>query len=685
MKHALRVTGIVAAAALLLPLTATMAKADAAPRPTGPDGGAAGAAWTAAEDGQQQYPNVAIQWDVPITMSDGTVLKANVYRPADASGRAIDAPTPAIVNMTPYTKLVSNLADSAFSIPGLSDALLNVFRNIRLDGTPLTGFGELLNAAGNGELRNFSVDRQLIKSGYTQVVVDVRGTGFSQGQWDMLRGREQQDTVETIDWASKQSWSDGKVGMNGLSYSAINQVQAAEQNPPALKAIFPIVPGSDLIDDVLAPGGGFGFNFIPLWLGAINGLKWVPDLASIAKGAFDFKWLQDRTADPFTYLDVLMSAYTSTTMDQLDPRVKQMLSDFTSERKDWLGDPSRITTPTFVTGGWHDLFTYSESKIYNQIPLPPGQKQLLMGDTYHVTSGADVNRPGGPPRLDVLQRAWFDKWLKGIDNGIDTYGPVTLRQQGGGWTTQGGFGPSAPASEAADHRRMYLSSQRSGTANSVYDGSLTGDANGDNDSLTVAPGLTAICSNDAAQATAGVLNLIDVCAKDSRIAESNALTFTSAPVAETTTISGPVAVHLNTVQDAADGYWTVTVNDVAPDGQSTVLTSGQLMASLRQVDEDHSSRDSKGDYTDPRAFTSLDKRQLTVPGEATTLDIALGATEAVLQPGHRLRVDVFAGNFPKGLPILPMLVDTGLKPEHVQLDPNNPSYVNIPVRGRTGW
>ncbi|MEV6767838.1 CocE/NonD family hydrolase [Nocardia sp. NPDC051030] len=683
MKNTLRATMALAAVALLVPLTGITA--DATPTPIGPDGGAAGAAWTANQDGAQQYPNVSIEWDVPITMSDGTVLKGNVYRPADASGRAVDTQTPAIVNMTPYTKLVSNVADSAFAIPGLGDALVNLFQSINLTGTPISGFGELLNAAGNGELRNFSVDRQLIKSGYTQIVVDVRGTGFSQGAWDMLRQREQQDTVEVIDWASKQHWSDGKVGMTGLSYSAINQVQAAEKQPPALKAIFPVVPGSDLVNDVLAPGGGFGFNFIPLWLSAINGLKWVPDLAAIAQGKFDFKWLQDRAADPFTYLDVLMSAYTSTTMEQLDPRVKAMLNDLSHEREGWLGDPSKIQAKTFVVGGWHDLFTYSESKIYNEIPAAAGDKQLLMGNGYHITSGAEAGRAGLPPRLDVLQRAWFDKWLKGIDNGIDTYGPVTLRQQGGGWITQNGFGTSAPAEEASRYRRMYLSSQPSGTSNGLYDGSLTGDANGDDARLTVAPGLTTICSNDAAQATAGFLSLIDGCAKDSRIAETNALTFTSAPVAEATTVSGPIAVHLNTVQDATDGYWTVTVNDVAPDGTSTVLTSGQMMASLRQIDDANSARSANGDYTDPRAFTSLAQREQTVPGEATTLDIALSGTEAILQPGHRLRVDVFAGNFPKGLPILPMLIDTGLKPQHVQLDPNRPSFVNIPVKGNTGW
>ncbi|RDI66384.1 CocE/NonD family hydrolase [Nocardia pseudobrasiliensis] len=685
MKYALRVTVAAVATTVTLPFLGP-GTASAAPVSTGADGGAAGAAWTATEDGPQQYPNINIQWDVPITMSDGTVLKANVYRPADASGRPIDTQTPVVVNLTPYTKLVSNLADHAGSIPGLSDLLLNLLRQIDFSGTPLSGVTDLTKAFGGGELRNFSVDRQLIKSGYAQVVVDTRGTGFSQGEWDMLRQREQQDSVEVIDWASRQPWSDGNVGMSGISYSAINQMQAAEKRPPALKAIFPIVPGSDLVQDVLAPGGGFGLTFIPLWLTAINTTKWVPDVQSLLQGKFDTQWLADRAASPLTYMDVLLNAYASVRMDDLDPRVKGMLTDFSSERQAWLGDPSRVQVPTFVVGGWHDLFTYSESKIYNDIPLPPGEKQLLMGNTYHLNSGNDYGKPGLPPRLDVLQRAWFDKWLKGIDNGIDGYGPVTLYQQGtGGWATQAGFGASAPAEEAGGYRRMYLSANRSGTANSLYDGSLTVDPDGDSTRLTVAPGLSTLCSNDAAQGTAGILSIINACGEDSRIAESNGLTFTSAPVADATTISGPIAVRLNTVQDATDGYWTVTVNDVAPDGQSTVLSSGQLMASLREIDDSASARSANGDYTDPRPYDSLARRQPTVPGEATTLDIALSGTQAVLAPGHRLRIDVFAGNFPKGLPIGPMLADTGLKPEHLQLDPNAPSFVNIPVRGNTGW
>ena len=62
-----------------------------------------------------------------------------------------------------------------------------------------------------------------------------------------------------------------------------------------------------------------------------------------------------------------------------------------------------------------------------------------------------------------------------------------------------------------------------------------------------------------------------------------------------------------------------------------------------------------------------------------TVDIGLLPTEASVKPGHRLRVDVYAMNFPRGLPLRPLLKESGLKPQHIQLDPNRPSFVNLPL------
>ncbi|MDG3015781.1 CocE/NonD family hydrolase [Speluncibacter jeojiensis] len=672
---------ITAAMGAALAAATTMAvalPAAAAPSPVAPhtpDAGALGAQWTATERGPQKYPGMHIDWDVPIRMSDGVVLKANVYRPADASGRPVDVKTPVIVNMTPYTKLVSAIASAALNQPPLAQPAIDIANAINLSGTPVSGLGDLIKAVSGGGLRTFTVDPKLIESGYTQVVADVRGTGFSQGTWQVLQGREQQDTVETVDWAAEQPWSDGKVGMSGVSYSAINQVQAASRRPAALKAIFPVEPGGDILRDVVAPGGALGIGFMPMWLAAVNGLKWVPNVQSMLNGTFDWKWLADRQKDPLTFMNLLWAALTVPTVKDIPPDLQKLLDPNSSLRKDLVLQPQNIDTPTMVYGGWHDIFTNSEPRIYNAIPLPAGQKQLIMGDTYHLDPGSTMGQPGNPPGLDVLQRAWFDHWLKGIDNGIQTYGPITSWQQGNGWTTLERF-----PRPGMTYHRMYLGAQASGTAPyATHDGSLTPAAVPGTVSLTVAPGLTTLCSRDASQETIGVTAVLDVCGKDSRIAERDALTFTSAPVTAPTEISGPVNLHLNTVLDATDGYWTATLNDVAPDGTSTVLTSGQLTSSLRAVDEAKSSRSANGDYTDPVHILSLASRKPIVPGQPTTLDVGLTATDAVLKPGHRLRVDVFASNFPKGMMLRPLLNESGLKPQHLVLDPSAPSFVNVPL------
>lgn len=640
-----------------------------------PDGAVRSERWTALHDGPPQYADVHIDWDVPIRMSDGVVLKANVYRPVDAAGAVEQRPLPTIVNLTPYTKLLTNLVDSALAVPGLQPLALDLVRRVNLSGTPISGFEDLLQAIDGGALQTvLGIDRNLIRSGYTLVVADVRGTGFSQGTWNTLGAREQLDTREVIDWAAAQPWSTGKIGMSGGSYAGITQLRAAENAPPALKAIFPVEPGSDLMRDVVAPGGGIGTTFLPLWLSNVNQTKLIPDVQSMLNGTFDWRWLSDRMADPSTNYDLLLQALLTPSLNDIPPSLAAALDHESDFRQGILGHPERITVPTFVYGGWHDIFANSATKVYNAIPLPANKKQLVVGDTYHANPGAGMGGPGAPPRLEVLQRVWFDKWLKDIDHGIDGFGPVTVWEQGGGWITLGQF-PQA----GTEHRRVYLSAAPSGTAESVHDGSLSATKPDEHRTLTVAPGLTTWCSRDTTQGAAGIPAILDMCAKDSRIAERNGLTFTSPPVTERTVISGPMNVHLNTVHDATDGYWAVTVNDVAPDGTSTVLSTGQLTASMRAVDESKSARSANGDYTAPYNPITLDSLLPVVPGEPVALDIAVIPVQAALQPGHRLRVDVFAGNSPKALAFRPLLNNTALKPQSLRLDPAQPSFVNLPT------
>lgn len=645
----------------------------AGPATADPTGGASGVSWQNLVDAPDAYPNTAVEWDVPITMSDGTVLRANIFRPAGPDGAPIDEPTPVVLSLTPYTKLISTLASIAMENPEFAP-IVDDLGNILDFGAPFDGITEL--AAPAAQLgRVFGVNRDLVQNGYTQVVVDVRGTGFSHGQWDVLGPREQQDTVEVIDWAANQPWSNGRVGTSGVSYSAINQIQAAGLRPEALDAVFAVEPGNDLLRDIVGTGGALGVGFMPAWLTLVNGLKWVPDVESLLQGRFDEQWLRDRIADPATKIPELIEVLTAPSTEGVSEGALEVAQDgpFYQDRQ---AKVESIEVPTFVFGNWHDIFANSEPDIYNRIPVEPGRKQLVMGDGYHAVLGAGFGTPGHPPTTAALQRAWFDRWLKDVDNGIDEYGPVTLLQQGGGWVTTDAF----PDRNVA-HEKLYLSNAPSGTAShAAYDGSLSTTPGDGPHRLTVAPGLRGLCSREAAQGTAGIAVLLgSACTEDARFNEAEGLTFTSGPVTEPTVISGPINVRLNTVHDATDGFWAISVNDVAPDGRSTVLTSGSLVSSLRAIDDTKSTFTADGDYANAHPVLTLESRDPVVPGQPTTLDISTLPTEAVLQPGHRLRVDVYASNFPRSVPLGPMLHASGLRPQHLELDPSVPSFVTFPV------
>ncbi|MFF2554969.1 CocE/NonD family hydrolase [Nocardia sp. NPDC058058] len=646
-----------------------------------PDGGDLAAAWLATYEAPPKYPSVYIDWDVPITMSDGTVLKANIYHPADANG-PITEPTPTTVSITPYTKLMQMLLDSAVSIPVLYDAIGQLARMLDFSAVGLGGLTDMLKIVPGGAARMFAgVDRKLIQSGYTQIVVDARGTGFSQGSWTAFSPTEQHDGTEIVDWAARQPWSTGKIGMTGYSYTGISQLQTAQQQPSALRALFAVNAGNDLTQDFIATGGALGMPFLAGLLAVVNAAKFVPDMVAVLSGKFDWKWFQDRVSSPFSMLELFFGYILALNPDMMPQATKDVLTPSSTLRTAWAGGTDKIQAPTLMVGGWHDLFTYSQVRAFNNIPLPADQKKLIMADTYHFNGGSNFGAPGLPPRLDVLQRAWFDKWLKDIDNGIDTYDPYVVKQQGGDWIGL----PQFPRPEA-EYTRMYLSAAPSGNPFPVvHDGSLTPAVTEDRTRLTISPGILPICSRDGAIISGGAIAALDLCGRDSRVAEANALTFTSTPVAEPTTISGPIALRLNTVHDTSDGVWTATINDVAPDGQSTALSTGQLIASLRKIDDTASTRSPNGDYTDPYPELSLTNRQPTIPGQPTTLDIRLNAVEAILQPGHRLRVDVFASNFPRSLPPGLVLADSQLAPQHIQLDPDAPSFVNVPLTGRPGW
>ncbi|WP_375488762.1 CocE/NonD family hydrolase, partial [uncultured Mycobacterium sp.] len=151
-------------------------------------------------------------------MSDGVVLRADIHYPTvPETGQPATGPFPVLLSVTPYGK---KAPPPAAQIGG--------------GATPY-----------------------LIKRGYIEVMVDVRGTGVSGGSFEMFGHRQAQDGVDLVKWASALPNSNGRVGMFGVSYLAINQLfTAAAVGPDSpLKAIFPVMAARDFFRDAAAMGG----------------------------------------------------------------------------------------------------------------------------------------------------------------------------------------------------------------------------------------------------------------------------------------------------------------------------------------------------------------------------------------------------------------------------------------------
>ena len=298
--------------------------------------------------------------NVPVQMSDGIVLYVDVVQPADSSGKALPGRLPVLLTQTPYNK--------------------------------------------NSPSLNFE-DDYLVEHGYVQVIADARGTGASEGAWNSFGPREQQDGYDLAEWTRTQPWSDGLIGLHGTSYGAINQFLTAEQQPPGVKAAFPIVPMSDAYRDVTFAGGEINASFIPLWLGLVTATGMLPPtytpndpteaanvLVQHSGGALSFQGSQ-----------VLDSATGGNAA--YDGPFYQVRSPIDMISKD--------RVPTFVVGGWFDLFQRGEPLLYQALRRQGVPTRLLMGPWYHITAGNGLPAQG-VPTLDDLELRWMNHYVKGL-------------------------------------------------------------------------------------------------------------------------------------------------------------------------------------------------------------------------------------------------------------------------------
>ncbi|MBT2681270.1 CocE/NonD family hydrolase [Bacillus sp. ISL-35] len=534
-------------------------------------------------DRPEQYSSFTTEKDVFITMRDGIILAADVHLP-DGPG-----PFPVILTQTPYNKNVSSTEN---------------------------------------------LNEDFIKRGYAHVVVDVRGTGASQGAWDSFGEAEQRDGKELVEWAAAQPWSNGKVGLYGSSYRAINQLLTAAQHPDGLEAIFPIVPMGDMYRDILMSGGLVNTGFIPLWLGLVTGSGLLPPSYTLSDPIMGTTVLLNHTGQTLGFpVSTLSSAITGGDF-AYDGPAAQLRSP--------LAVADQIEVPAFFTGGLHDLFQRGTPLLYEKLKANGVQTKLLMGNWTHGNYGSGLPADN-VPALDQLALRWFDQYLMGINTQINKIPDVTQFVLGEGrFEVQPGWPHKNVAAQ-----KFYL---RSGNLLTKERPSYAEPSQ----TMLQQP-LNGICSGSTNQWMAGIPDALP-CTKDNRLTEMTELTYTTPPANTDLRVSGPISAKIFAKTTARDLVLSVRVTDVAPDGTSNEITAGWLAASHRAVDESKS-RFLDGENIQPwHPFTRTAVQEVK-PYEVMELDVEIFPSNFVIKEGHKLRVAVGPSDFPHSMSPLPQLLD----------------------------
>ena len=527
--------------------------------------------------------SLAVDLDVPATMRDGTVLRANVYRPAG------DGRWPVLLARLPYGK------------------------EYELGRSSL----DPVNAA---------------RRGYAVIVQDTRGRFRSEGEF-VPYAREAEDGFDSVQWAAGLPYSDGQVGMFGGSYFGQTQWLAAVEQPPALKALVPNITFNGAFNGHVFRNGALELGMVAAWTLAMGFDNWVrrsrSDPAGIGRAWYQLAHeLDNLAAAGFAELPLEGFGPLSRTGMLLDwPDIVAHEMDREFSRTRMLTDRhERVLVPTFNAGGWFDCFLGDTLLNYRRMRDLGRPTKLLVGPWAH---GRTLNPIGELSfgyaaqaalidlRIDwhSLQLRWFDHWLKGLDTGILQEPPVKLFVMGRNrWRDEADW-PLARARTVAYHLRQ--------------DGRLTEEPPGegeDPDSYLYDPA-------DPVPTRGGNVLISPEYPPgpyDQRPLEArpDVLVFTSDPLQRDTEVTGPLRVRLFAASDAPDTDWVARLCDVHPDGRSFNLADCILRARYRD-------------------FATGAAPSLIEPGRVYEYDLDLWATSNVFMAGHRIRLHVTSSSFPR--------------------------------------
>jgi len=521
--------------------------------------------------------DVLTEPQVAVKMRDGVVLRANVFRPK-AEGRF-----PVLLERTPYNK------EGESKFPAKAAA-----------------------------------------RGYVVVIQDCRGRFASQGEWTPFKN-EAQDGYDTIEWAARLPYSNGKVGLIGSSYMGATQMLAAVSQPPHLAGLLPEFTASDYHDGWVYQGGAFELWFNLTWTGrhlAADTLK---------------RWYEKHTNIEDSVGKLPLSGYSL-------PGLELTEAVLAPYYREWIDHPSydsfwkqlsieerydRIDVPAYHTGGWYDIFLRGTLRNYIGIETKGGSESarhgqhLLIGPWAHGPYGGkssplSFGLPTGyyawEGREELLFR-WYDHVLKGVDNGIEHDKPVKIFVMGENQWREEDSWPLARARTTP----YYLNS--GGRANTEGgDGilltSLPQDSPPDRfiyDPADPVPtvGGALCCAGDF------VAGAFDQNPVEKRV---DVLVYSTPAFTENVEVTGPITLDLYVSSTARDTDFTGKLVDVWPNGFAQNLADGILRARYRN---------------------SRQEPELLELGRVYEVTVDLGATSNVFLKGHRLRLEVSSSNFPR--------------------------------------
>lgn len=617
-----------ASTAAAVPSAAT--QATASDPGTAPDAGA-----FAPEVTQPEQYDIVSETDVPITMRDGRVLRANIHRPAvKGTTEPADGEFPVILVQTPYGKSVAN--------------------------------------QGLGEINPF-----LIKRGYIGVIVDVAGTGGSEGQSQLFGKSEALDGAELVEWSAALPGSNGKVGLLGGSYLGIDQVfTAAAVGPDSpLKAIFPIATAADPYRDLFVAGGVVNMTSS---LGLIAGYF----------GLRTFTPLLERSSDPLDALRLSLEHGLAGIPFELTTGLDAVLetgrvydSPYWQERapQNVLDQVVANGVPAYLVGGQYDVFQRGEPLLYSGLqnawsgrsvfaPMTADQQatgryQLLTGPWDHGNQGAGVD-------LNAIQLAWFDHWLKGVDNGIaDTSTPFHVVEAGGSTYSVASYPAETTTSTTVNlHPGRTLAPG-------------TPEATTGSETVLYKP-VSLACQRALVQWTAGATrDFYEMCKPYPAFSEPQPgdVAYDSGVLEEDLRIAGPVGLTLQATSTTPQSMFVVTLQSVAPDGTISDISAGTLLGSARAIDESRSWSTPSGGYSLPFHPHTKEAEQPVPVGEVTRYDIEIRPVFETVPAGHRLRLLIQTGDTPHLLTSPGRLLGLLGGVYEVQNNAVSPSSLELPV------